>query len=274
MGATPDDVTARVAAAYNHAADFYDHAANAFWDRFGRRTVERIGIAPGARVLDVCCGAGASALPAAHAAGPVGSVLGVDLAAGLLGLARSKAEAEGLTNCAFRVADVLALEEPASFDDVICVFGLFFIPDMAHALRTLWTLVRPGGTLAVTTWGSGVFDPVNTYFWNAVREVRPDLYKSFNAWDRLGEISLMERLFADAGVAPAAIAFEKGTHPVRTEHDVTALLMGTGYRGTLEQLPAGDRARVIAAVVQAHLNGGAGDVRTDVIYATCRKSAT
>ena len=54
---------------------------------------------------------------------------------------------------------------------------------------------------------------------------------------------------------------------------LTALLMGTGYRGILEQLSAGDRARVIAGVVHAHLTAGTRDVRTDVIYATCRKDS-
>jgi ubiquinone/menaquinone biosynthesis C-methylase UbiE len=78
----------RASATYNAAADFYDHPVNAFWNRYGRRTVTRLVLAPGARVLDVCCGSGASALPAAEAVGPGGSVLGVDLAERLLELAR------------------------------------------------------------------------------------------------------------------------------------------------------------------------------------------
>ena len=41
---------------YNAAADHYDHPALSFWDRFGRRTVERLPLAPGMEVLDVCCG--------------------------------------------------------------------------------------------------------------------------------------------------------------------------------------------------------------------------
>ena len=41
----------------------------------------------------------------------------------------------------------------ASFDAVVCVFGIFFVPDMVKAVSELWSRVRPGGKLAVTTWG-------------------------------------------------------------------------------------------------------------------------
>jgi ubiquinone/menaquinone biosynthesis C-methylase UbiE len=54
---------------YNAAADHYDHPALSFWDRFGRRTVERLPLAPGMNVLDVCGGMGGSALPAAERVG-------------------------------------------------------------------------------------------------------------------------------------------------------------------------------------------------------------
>ena len=104
-----DEAKARAAATYNAAADHYDDEANAFWQRFGQRTIERLQLAPGAHVLDVCCGSGASALPAAAAVGPTGSVLGVDLAENMLALARVKAERRGLRNAEFRVGDMLAL---------------------------------------------------------------------------------------------------------------------------------------------------------------------
>src|SRR5215468_7705715 len=131
--ATPDDALTRAATTYNAAADHYDDAANSFWARFGRATVERLQLSAGAHVLDVCCGSGASALPAAQAVGPQGHVTGVDLASNL--------------------------------------------PDMAAGVRSLWSAVRPGGRLAITTWGPRWFEPGTTAFWNAVREARPELYK-------------------------------------------------------------------------------------------------
>lgn len=82
-----DEAQKKAAATYNAAADFFDHPANTFWERYGRRTIERLNLTAGERVLDVCCGSGASAIPAAQAVGPTGSVTGVDLAENLLELA-------------------------------------------------------------------------------------------------------------------------------------------------------------------------------------------
>src|SRR5215470_12679625 len=183
---TRADAKARATATYNAAADSYDDPANSFWELFGRRTIERLALQPGTRVLDVCCGSGASAIPAAQIVGPTGSVLGVDLADRLLALARAKATALGLRNVTFRSGDMLDLRlPPAGFDAVVCVFGVFFVPDIAAAVRALWENVRPGGKLAITTWGPRFLEPGNTAFWNSVREVRPDLYKGFNPWDRI-----------------------------------------------------------------------------------------
>ena len=140
----------------------------------------------GSRVLDVCCGTGASALPAAEAVGPKGHVIGVDLAKQLLELARTKAIQRNLGNIEFEVGDMLSMRFPvASFDAVVCVFGIFFVPDMARAVSELWSRVRPGGKLAVTTWGPNFCEPATDAFWCSIKEVRPDLYKGFNPWDRI-----------------------------------------------------------------------------------------
>ena len=167
-----DEAKKKAAATYNAAADTYDHSANSFWDRYGRRTVQRLGLRPGMRILDACCGSGASAIPAAEIAGRDGFVLGVDLAERLLDLGRTKAKARGLANVEFRTADILDLGLPdADFDAVICVFGIFFVPEMEAAVRELWRLVRPRGQLAITTWGPRFLEPVNTAFWHAVGSV-------------------------------------------------------------------------------------------------------
>ncbi len=90
-------------------------------------------------MLDVCCGSGGSALAAAEAVGPTGKVIAVDLAERLIALGEAKACQRRLDNHEFKAADMLALGYPdASFDVVICVFGIFFVPDMVAATKELW----------------------------------------------------------------------------------------------------------------------------------------
>ncbi len=67
-----DPLKARTEATYSAAADHFDDPPLAFWSRIGERTIERASLQPGHRVLDVCSGTGASALPAAEAVGPTG----------------------------------------------------------------------------------------------------------------------------------------------------------------------------------------------------------
>jgi len=243
--ATTDDAKKWAAAAYNAAADLFDEPALGFWDYYGSRTVGRLGLRPGARVLDVCSGSGASALPAAEQVGPDGFVLGVDLAERLLTLARAKAASRGLSNVEFRTADMLDLGLPeASFDAVVCVFGIFFVPDMAEAVRELWRLVRPGGQLAITTWRRNFFEPANSLFWDAVRLVRPELYKGFNPWDRIDDPAGLRAMLAEGGVDKVEIQTETYAHPITSPDDWWTIACGSGYRGTIDLLSADERAKV------------------------------
>ena len=56
----------------------------------------------------------------------------------------------------------------ASFDAVVSVFSLFFVTDMVAEVRELWRVLRPGGKLAITTWGPRMFEPGSQAFWLAV----------------------------------------------------------------------------------------------------------
>jgi ubiquinone/menaquinone biosynthesis C-methylase UbiE len=269
---TPEQAKTRAATTYNAASDHYDDPANSFWARFGRRTIERLALAPGARVLDVCCGSGASAIPAAEAVGTSGSVLGVDLAEKLLELGRTKAMQRGLGQFECRTGDMLDLGLPdGSFDAVVCVFGIFFVPDMEAGARELWRLVRPGGKLAITTWGDRLLEPMNTVFWNAVREVRPDLYKGFNPWDRICDPVALGSMLAAAGVNAQEIVQENGTHPLPSPEAWWSVVLGSGYRGTLDQLSAENRERVQQVNLNVMRQTGVEAIEMNVIYAVATK---
>ena len=268
-----DEAKARAATTYNAAADFYDDPANSFWARFGRETIARLNLPQGARVLDVCSGSGASAIPAAQAVGPKGSVLAVDLAKNLLALGRAKAEALGLKNIEFRNGDLLDPALPAShFDAVVCVFGIFFVPDMQAAVRALWRAVRLGGRLAITTWGPSFLEPGSAAFWNSIRAERPDLHKSFNPWDRISDPQSVRALLESGGAERVEAVAVAGMHPIPSPDAWWAAVLGTGYRGTLEQLDAGAQARVRAANLNFVRQTGLREVEANVVYAVATKA--
>jgi ubiquinone/menaquinone biosynthesis C-methylase UbiE len=271
----PDNAQARAAFTYNAAADFYDASPLSFWDYFGRRTIELASLPIGSRVLDVCCGAGASALPAAEAVGPMGNVIGVDLAKNLLESARTKAIQRNLANIEFEVGDMLSMRfPPASFDAVVCVFGIFFVPDMAEAVRELWSRVRPGGKLAVTTWGPNFCEPANDAFWCSIKNVRPDLYKGFNPWDRIDNPASLRKILDEAGVASPEIIAENRLHPIKSPEDWWTIVLGSGYRGTIEQLNLAERERVKDLNLSFIRDAKISAVETNVLYALATKPQT
>jgi ubiquinone/menaquinone biosynthesis C-methylase UbiE len=269
----PDEAQRRAAFAYNAAADFYTAPPLGFWNYFGGRTIELLSLPVGSRVLDVCCGAGASALPAARSVGPTGKVVGVDLSEKLLELARSKAA--GLTNIEFELGDMVTLRFRAgSFDAVVCVFGIFFVPDMEMAVRELWRRVRPGGQLAVTTWGPNFFEPANSAFWRSIKEVRPDLYKGFNPWDRISDPVNLEKVLNGGGVESQKIIVENRLHPINSAEEWWTILLGSGYRGTIEQLSEADRERVKEANLTFVNDERISSIETNVLYALATKPRT
>ncbi len=246
----------------------------AFWNYFGNRTVERLQLQNGDHVLDVASGTGASAIPAAKAVAPEGTVLAVDLAENLLTLARAKATNLGLSNIRFEQGDMMALDQlEEKFEAVICVFGIFFVPDMVAAVRELWRMVRPNGQLAITTWGGGLFEPGNTIFWDSIRNVRPDLERKFNPWDRISEPSALRQMLEAAGVTNVNVDGENRLQPINRPEDWWAIVCGSGYRGTLEQLVPLDRESVRRFHLEQIQKSAVKAVQTDAIFAVGKKSA-
>jgi len=267
------DLKAITAATYGATADHFDDSALSFWERFGSGTVNRLDLHAGERVLDACCGTGASALPAAQQVGVKGSVLGVDLSESAIALAREKARALELGNVEFRVGDIEATGLTAgTFDAVACVFGIFFLPDMAAGLRELWRLVRPGGRLGITVWGPDIFEPATTAFWEAVGSERADLVGGFHPWNRVTTPDALAALLSESGIPDADISAEAGEHPLAVAEDWWTIVLGTGYRATVEQLGAQAAERVRAANVAALRKRDVGSIATNVIYAVAKKA--
>jgi ubiquinone/menaquinone biosynthesis C-methylase UbiE len=112
------------------------------------------GITSGHQVLDIACGSGIPAIPAAQAAGPSGFVLATDQAPEMIEVARENAKKEGVTNIEFRLVDGEELNvEPNFFDAVTCRWGIMFMPEPVAFLRRAYEALKPNGRISVAVWG-------------------------------------------------------------------------------------------------------------------------
>jgi ubiquinone/menaquinone biosynthesis C-methylase UbiE len=115
----------------------------------GERVVARAGVEAGMRVLDVACGTGSAALPAARAGA---QVTGLDLVPKLLEAGRRKAEEAGL-EIEWVEGDAADLPfADSTFDCVLSTFGHMFSPDHRRTADEMTRVCRPGGVLATCTW--------------------------------------------------------------------------------------------------------------------------
>jgi SAM-dependent methyltransferase len=128
--------------------DYAAIARDMFWD-VGARIVDRVGVRPGDRVLDVACGTGNAAIRAAAAGG---EVVGVDLTPELFEAGR-KLAAEAGVEVEWVEGDAETLPaEDKSFDVVLSVFGCMFAPRHEVAARELARVLRPGGLIGLCSW--------------------------------------------------------------------------------------------------------------------------
>lgn len=124
------------------------------------RMLDAAGVAPGARVLDLGTGTGDTAMLAALRVGSTGRVLATDISEAMLKATQETAQAAGVTNLDFQLADAGALDlDPAAFDAVIARFSLMFVPDVPAALAGIRRVLRPAGGLGALVWASAEENP-------------------------------------------------------------------------------------------------------------------
>lgn len=117
----------------------------------GEELVGTLQIEPGMKVLDLGCGDGTTALPAARRGA---DVLGVDIASNLVKAGNERARAAGLGNLKFQRGDACDLSELAdsSFDLVVSIFGAMFAPRPFDVAREMVRVTKPGGRIVMGNW--------------------------------------------------------------------------------------------------------------------------
>lgn len=178
----------------------------------GRQLVESLGVAA-LDVLDLGCGDGTTALPAAELGA---NVLGIDIASNLVAAGKARAKAAGLDNLRFQEGDAsdLAGIADGSFDLVVSVFGAMFAPRPFDVAREMVRVTKPGGRIVMGNWIPG--DPTLVAqilkISAAYTPAPPEGFVSPVTWGI--EANVYER-FSAAGIAPDQIVFEPASYVFR-----------------------------------------------------------
>ncbi|MBH0123038.1 class I SAM-dependent methyltransferase [Rhodococcus sp. CX] len=235
----------QVARTFDDASDRFDRLTATVWGPAGQSLVFALRLHPGDTVLDACCGAGASALPAAAAVGPTGRVHAVDVAADLLELGRLTAEERALQNIDFVCADATTWEPPSSvpeagYDALAISYGVFFFPHMDASFARLVGLVRHGGRVGVTVWRAGAMTEFTAVVFDVATRYSPALADRQSLRDRtpLHRIDTPETLeawLAAAGCHSVQVDVMPNLLPA-TDELCWNLVVGTGLHSVLEGL--------------------------------------
>ena len=188
----------------------------------GAALVAKLEISKGLNILDLGCGDGTTAIPAAKLGA---NVLGVDIASNLVEAGNIRAKSEGLDNCSFQEGDATDLHElkDETFDLVVSIFGAMFAPKPFDVAREMVRVTRPGGRIVMGNWIPG--DPTLVAqilkISSAYTPPPPEGFISPMLWGV--ENHVIER-FGNAGVAKENISFIKDTFTFNASYSPSELL--------------------------------------------------
>lgn len=180
----------------------------------GNALVASLGVTAGMTVLDLGCGDGTTALPAARQGA---DVLGVDIASNLVDAGNRRAQAEGLANCRFQEGDASNLDGLADgrFDLVVSIFGAMFAPRPFDVAKEMARVTRPGGRIVMGNWIPN--DPTLVAQILRISSVYspppPEGFISPMTWGV--EANVIDR-FGVAGVPAERISFHRDTYTFST----------------------------------------------------------
>ena len=177
------------------------------FEEFQQQLVDLAGLRPGDRVLDVACGTGASHQAILEKIGKRGKLIGADISTEMLNRAKEKARAHGLENVQYRKADAQELSAvfgKEEFDAVISVNGLpqFLHPD--KALIEMVYVLKPGGTLALSTINRDRCEK-SAFYW-PLMQMAPRLWHTERFRRRLQELGMEQIKTVEEGLMLIIVA--------------------------------------------------------------------
>lgn len=255
--------------AFDAAAADFAALGRHLWEPIGAATVAAARLGAGDRVLDACCGTGASAIPAARAVGAGGVVDAIDLSGPMIGeLRRLSAD---LPQLRAHEADATAWGT-GDYDAVQCALGIFFFPDMTDGTERLIGRARSGGRAVFTIWRGGSMVTAGRHLGRAVAAVTdsaPPPEREPSLIDRVNQAGpyadwLSGRNLSDVDVEVNELRL------AMTPEIAWLVVIGSGFRGLLDGLEPG----VVEQVRERYLDSLRADGVTELDATTLIGSGT
>ncbi|OGP73804.1 MAG: hypothetical protein A2V86_09590 [Deltaproteobacteria bacterium RBG_16_49_23] len=241
---------------YSFTAASYEKYGSKSFEAYAQPLLEGARLKPGQHVLDVACGTGIPSLMASPLVEPGGAVTGIDLAPGMIELAKKKAEERGLKNVTFREADAESLSFPdESFDVVLCNHGLVHMTDRGKALHEMLRVLKKShGVLALSVWSTPDRALTIGIVAKTIRELWPAAaIPGAPMWFDFGTEGVLEKALTDTGF-----------HDVRTTRHTVPFEVGSGEEYWEGVLGISGRLQMLLKSIPPKV---ASDIRMSVIRA-------
>jgi SAM-dependent methyltransferase len=206
---------------------------------FGQAALDLLSPQPGERILDIGCGAGETTLKLGERVGPRGEVVGLDVSAPLLELARRQADKHA--NVRFVLGDAATARFATPFDALFSRFGVMFFSDPVAAFQNLRGALAPSARVAFACWRSLAENPWSLLALEAVRPILPD------AWTPPQPDAPGPFAFADPKRVEGVLRGAGFERIVCESHEVPVVLSTTGLDAAADLLlRVGPASRLLA----------------------------
>ena len=185
------------AAPWNLVADGYAETTMQMLAQYAEEAITAVNLQPGAVILDVACGPGSLAL---RLADEVAHVHCIDFSEAMLDIFQQRIKRAGLGNIAVKHGDAQALPYADNmFDAAFSMFGLMFFPDRSKGFAEIYRTLKPGGTIAVTSWAPVDQSPAMQTMFGALRVMKPEIPEPQRAVATLENPEVFKQELQDAG---------------------------------------------------------------------------
>ncbi len=267
------EISRRIAADFDLAAEGYDGPPLRFFPFAADRLALRLAAAPGEKVLDVAAGTGVATLAVAQAVGPAGRVIAIDISERMLERLERKLRQFGIQHVDVHTMDGARLDFRRDyFHHVVSSFGLAFMPDMEAALREWQRVLRPGGQVMFSSFGAQAFQPMKSLFFARLAAVGGG--QRLEPPPRLVEPPECRRLLEAAGYRDVRVETGRIGYHLKNAAEWWEIVWSSALRGHLREL----RDAPLAVFRDAHLaevEAGTGPeglwLEVEVNYASGRK---